>query len=141
MTALGLERVNDTVRIKINRRPLEISDVDNVACKISISQGRTTGARLIIKNPALNNVYDFPILDQWKRYFNNMGALEGIALKGVAVLRAIGREIHQQFKFQDEDERWPTYCWKMTEYWSNLNNEVTGSDKEEDSLTSGQILD
>jgi hypothetical protein len=140
LTALGLERVNDTVRIKINRRPLEISDVDNIACKISISQGRTTGARLIIRNPALNNVYDFPILHQWKRYFN-MGALQGIALEGVAVLRAIGREIHHQFKFQDEDERWPAYCRKMTEYWSTLNNEVTGSDGEEDSLNSGQILD
>jgi hypothetical protein len=77
---------------------------------------------------------------QWKRYFN-MSVLQAIALKGVAVLGAIGREIHHQFKFQDEDERWPTYCRKMTEYWSNLNNEVTGSDGEEDSLTSGQILD
>jgi hypothetical protein len=47
---------------------LTIADLDNMACKLSIAQGRTTGARIISLAPIVNQPYDSPFFQQWRRF-------------------------------------------------------------------------
>jgi hypothetical protein len=119
LSALGLERVDQVAVVKINRRPIQLSDVDNISCKMSHCQGKTTGARLIIQRPSLNSIYDFPLLPQWRCYFDH-DVWRGPAEAGVSALPHISPEIHHQFKFKEEDTKWPDFCDRMDGYWRDL---------------------
>jgi hypothetical protein len=119
LSALGLERVGEVAIVKINRRPIQVSDVDNISCKMSHCQGKTTGARLIIQRPSLNSIYDFPLLPQWRCYFDR-DVWWGLAEAGVSALPHISPEIHHQFKFKEEDTKWPDFCDRMDGYWRDL---------------------
>lgn len=114
----GHGRTTTGVYIKLNRRRIQITDVDNIACKISIYQGKTTGARLISNKPFLNNVYDFPVLPQWLHGYE-MELIQPICNEAIQMLNKkeqrqtqsfFSSEIHPQFRFHDEKNKWPKYC-------------------------------
>jgi hypothetical protein len=116
LAALGLYRDNEKAYVSFNRRRLLISDIDNISCKMSVCQGKTTGSRLIILHPALNQYYDFPILPQWVEGFNLL-FLSTIAEEAIGCLQnsetALHIKIHQLFQYYQEEKHWPTMCSQM----------------------------
>jgi hypothetical protein len=112
--------VKNKAFIIYNRRELQLTDIDNIACKLSIYQGKTTGSRLVTRKPALNNVYDFPLLPGWEKGFNT-DLLNSICEKSVQVLSTekknfCHKNIHEQFTFFEEKSLWPHYC-KNIDHW------------------------
>ncbi|MGL4995821.1 MAG: hypothetical protein ACRC6G_06595, partial [Deefgea sp.] len=87
------------------------------ACKMLVYQGKTTGARLVINKPSMNNVYDFPLLPQWKTGFNlvlllriSRNAVAILTLKQNNVKAGLNKPIHAEFVFNGECEIWPRMC-------------------------------
>jgi hypothetical protein len=118
LTCLGLVRLDGRVCVALNGRPIRITDCDNIGCKISVAQGKTTGSRLSIEEPAVNNPYDFPLYPKWKE-------LEGGRMKiykfAEAALTAymLSRKgtfalINPNFMFHQEEFRWPQMCTEMS---------------------------
>lgn len=123
LVAMGLARVKGVgVVIAYNRRPLQITDADNIFCKMSVCQSKTTGSRLVINEPALNNLYDHPILCQWRHGFD-LQLLFDICKAAVGVLESLPGNINPQFCFMNEETTWPKYCTTMDSFWKRLDEE------------------
>jgi hypothetical protein len=117
IAALGLYREGFKVYVLYNRRRLTIADIDNIACKMSVCQGKTTGARLIIGSPGMNSLHDFPVLPNWRNSFD-LGLLLDICNHAVAALpRLPFGKMSNHFQFNQEASKWPKFCTEVDNYW------------------------
>jgi hypothetical protein len=143
LTSFGLYREDGEsfARVSLNGRKLTSADVDNIACKVSVYYGKTTGSRLVILCPSLHNLYDVPIVPQWKVGFDHLAGLLRICGDAVKVFqdakRVVAAEvttgIHPEFQYQGEPEKWPRICSHYNSKWS-----LNGKRKEQKATTKKQ---
>jgi hypothetical protein len=118
LTCLGLVRMNGEVCVALNRRPITITDCDNIGCKMSVGQGKTTGSRLCIGEPAVNNIYDFPLYPAWRELEGGGMRILVFAEKAVSTYMERQKEIFHvmdpNFMLCQEEQTWPGMCMEMT---------------------------
>jgi hypothetical protein len=118
LTCMGLVRIDGEVCVALNGRPLTITDCDNIGCKMSVAQGKTTGSRLCIEEPAVNNIYDFPLYPEWKKLEGGKMRILVFAEKAVSAYKVTRKEmfdvIDPNFMFHQGGETWRGMCTEMT---------------------------
>jgi hypothetical protein len=118
LTCLGLVRLDGKVCVALNGRPIKITDCDNIGCKISVAQGKTTGSRLSIEEPAVNNPYDFPLYPAWRELEGGRMKIKVFAETALAAYtvrrKKMFAQINPNFMFHQEKFRWPRMCAEMT---------------------------
>jgi hypothetical protein len=106
----GLERVNNLVVVKINRRPISLIDVECISCKLVATDERTNGSRLISMTPNLYQVYEWP---QRIDFGSFTTTLVGIATNAVHTFSTNemfkSLNINERYKFREECIKWTNY--------------------------------
>jgi hypothetical protein len=106
----GLERVNDLVVVKINRRPISLIDVECISCKLVATDERTNGSRLISMSPNLYQVYEWP---QKIEFGSLTTILAGIATNAAHTFSKSevfeSMDINERYKFREETFKWTNY--------------------------------